>query len=176
MGCHAALSRYEQSRRVPVSPVIDTCGTGGDGSHSINVSTLTAFLVAAAGGYVAKHGNRAISSKCGSSDLMDGLGVKIDCAPGIMFKAVFKIGIGYFHAPLYHPTFLKFQPLRRRLGTRTIFNLLGPLVNPVRLDGQLVGVSRPDQVRLYSECLRRLGLKRALVCHSLDGIDRKSVV
>ena len=109
MGCHAALSRYEQSRRVPVSPVIDTCGTGGDGSHSINVSTLTAFLVAAAGGYVAKHGNRAISSKCGSSDLMDGLGVKIDCAPGIMFKAVFKIGIGYFHAPLYHPTFLNFS-------------------------------------------------------------------
>lgn len=176
MGCHAALRRYENSRRVNASPVIDTCGTGGDGSHSINVSTLTAFWVAAAGGHVAKHGNRAISSKCGSSDLMEALGIKIDCAPEKMFKAVAEIGIGYFHAPFYHPTFLKFQSLRRRLRIRTIFNLLGPLVNPVRLDGQLVGVSRPDQVALYSECLRRLQLKRALVCHSLDGMDEISAI
>lgn len=174
--CADALQSLEKGASAPFPDLIDTCGTGGDGKHSINVSTLAAFVVAGAGGRVAKHGNRAISSRTGSSDLMEALGVRLDAGPAAMRQALKKARIGYFHAPLYHPVFARVQPLRKALGVRTIFNLLGPLVNPCRLAYQLTGVSRAEHLELYAEVIRQRGtIRRALVCHSEDGMDEISL-
>jgi len=153
---------------------MDTCGTGGDARRTINISTLVAFVIAGAGGKIAKHGNRAISSRSGSSDLMESFGVKLDAAPKKMIEAIRCSGLGYFHAPFHHPVFAKMQPLRRALKRRTILNLLGPLVNPMQLDYQLVGVSEKRLVPLYAKVLSKLGRKAALVYHSNDGMDEIS--
>ena len=175
--CVEALRKLEPELKAPCPDLIDTCGTGGDGSHSVNVSTLAAFVIAGAGGHVAKHGNRAISSKSGSSDFLEALGVKIDAPASQMKASLKKNGIGYFHAPLYHPVFARVQPLRKSLGVRTIFNLLGPLVNPFRVAYQLTGVSRPEHLELYAEVFRRRPeLKRALICRSEEGWDEISVL
>ncbi len=173
-GCVRALRRLEPARKTPFRPLLDTCGTGGDSSASINASTLAAFVIAGAGVKVAKHGNRAISSRCGSSDLMEALGVKINAPPRVMMRALKSAGIAYFHAPFYHPVFARVQPIRKALGTRTIFNLLGPLVNPLRVNVQLLGVSKPEHLGLFAGVIRRLKGARVLLCHSDDGMDEIS--
>lgn len=174
--CVEALRKLEKPLTMPFSNLVDTCGTGGDGKHSINVSTLAAFVMAGAGARVAKHGNRAISSRTGSSDLMEALGVRLDAPASLMRASIRSSGIGYFHAPVYHPVFARVQPLRKSLGIRTIFNLLGPLVNPCKVAYQLTGVSRKEHLGLYADVFkRRKGLKAAMVCHSEDGMDEISL-
>lgn len=173
-GCLRALKELEPPARTSLRGLLDTCGTGGDASHLLNVSTLAAFVIAGAGGRVAKHGNRAISSKCGSSDLMEALGVNLEAGAKRMTSAIHKAGIGYFHAPYYHPVFCKVQRLRRSLKVRTLFNFLGPLMNPLRIESQLLGVSRPGDFTTFVEVLRKTG-QTALVCHSLDGLDEISI-
>ena len=174
LGCLQALQALEKPLSPKIPGLTDTCGTGGDGRHTINISTLVALVIAGAGGKIAKHGNRAISSKSGSSDLMESCGVKLDASPKNMIAAIRGSGLGYFHAPFYHPIFAKMQPLRRALKRHTILNLLGPLVNPMRLDHQLVGVSEKRLIPLYAKVLSKLGRKTALVCHSFDGMDEIS--
>ncbi len=174
LGCLEALRKLEPAQRVPVKGLMDTCGTGGDRSRSINVSTLAALVIAGAGGKVAKHGNRAISSSCGSSDLAEALGINIAATKKRMLHALRKTGFGYFHAPLYHPIFSRVQPLRRSLKTKTLFNLLGPLANPFKLEAQMIGVSRRRDVLMFSEILRRIGIQNAFVFHSGDGMDEIS--
>lgn len=174
--CVEALRQLEKPLSMPFNDLVDTCGTGGDGKHSINVSTLAAFVMAGAGARVAKHGNRAISSRTGSSDLMEALGVRLDAPTALMRTAIRDSGIGYFHAPVYHPVFARVQPLRKSLGIRTVFNLLGPLVNPCKVAYQLTGVSRKEHLGLYAEVFkRRKDLKAAMVCHSEDGMDEISL-
>lgn len=173
-GCLKALQKLEPAYRFQASHLMDTCGTGGDGSHSLNVSTLAALIIAGAGGKVAKHGNRGLSSKCGSSDLLESFGVQLEAPANAMIQSIRKNGIGYFHAPFHHPIFSKMQTLRRSLKTRTLFNLLGPLSNPVRPKFQLVGVSRAKDFKLYQQVLKNLGVQ-ALVCHSTDGLDEISI-
>jgi anthranilate phosphoribosyltransferase len=174
LGCLQALQALEKPIGPKIPGLMDTCGTGGDGRQTINISTLVALVIAGAGGKIAKHGNRAISSRSGSSDLMEAFGVKLDAAPRKMFSAIQTSGLGYFHAPFHHPVFGKMQPLRRALKRRTILNLLGPLVNPMRLDHQLVGVSEKRWIPLYAKVLSKMGRKTALVCHSNDGMDEIS--
>lgn len=173
-GCLKALRRCEPQVALRVSNAIDTCGTGGDGSQSMNVSTVAAFVIAGAGGRVAKHGNRGISSKCGSSDLMEALGVKLESDAVKMTKAIETCGLGYFHAPFHHPVFATLQPIRKSLRTKTIFNLIGPLANPVQIKRQLIGVANPKLVRLYAQVLEELKVERAWVFHSDDGLDEIS--
>jgi anthranilate phosphoribosyltransferase len=174
LGCLRALQALEKPIGPRIPGLMDTCGTGGDGRHTINISTLVALVIAGAGGKIAKHGNRAISSKSGSSDLMEAFGVKLDAAPRKMIAAIRRSGLGYFHAPFFHPVFAAVQPLRRTLKRPTILNLLGPLANPMRLDHQLVGVSSKHLIPLYAKVLSKLGRRTALVCHSEDGMDEIS--
>jgi anthranilate phosphoribosyltransferase len=174
LGCVQALQNLEKTSMAKISGVMDTCGTGGDGRQTINISTLVALVIAGAGGKIAKHGNRAISSRSGSSDLMEAFGVKLDASRKKMIYATQHSGLGYFHAPYHHPVFSKMQPLRRSLKRPTILNLLGPLVNPLRLDYQLVGVAQRRLIPLYAKVLAKLGRKNALVCHSEDGMDEIS--
>lgn len=173
-GALKALQELEPKHSTRITGLMDTCGTGGDGSRSINVSTLAAFVIAGAGGSVAKHGNRSITSRCGSSDLMEALGVRLDASPKGMVKSIKENGIGYFHAPLYHPVFLRMQPLRKELKTRTIFNLLGPLANPLPIDYRIMGVSKSEYLDLISGVFKKINIKRALVCQSSDGMDEIS--
>lgn len=168
------VESMETRYQAGVQPVLDVCGTGGDGRHTLNISTLAALVIAGAGGYVAKHGNRAVSSRCGSSDLLEALGVKLDASPDRMLKALKECGIGYFHAPVYHPLFAKVQPLRRSLGVRTLFNSLGPFLNPVRLQAQMIGGSQKQSLPFFAEILRLKGMRRAAVFHSRDGLDEIS--
>ncbi|MFH0986317.1 MAG: anthranilate phosphoribosyltransferase [Candidatus Omnitrophota bacterium] len=174
LGCLEALRALEKPIGPRIPGLMDTCGTGGDGRQTLNISTLVALVIAGAGGKIAKHGNRAISSKSGSSDLMEAFGVKLDASPKKMIAAIQCAGLGYFHAPFFHPVFAQMQPLRKALKRPTILNMLGPLVNPLRLDHQLVGVSEKHRVPLYAKVLSRLGRKTALVCHSEDGMDEIS--
>lgn len=174
LGCVQALQTLEKTAGTKIPGVMDTCGTGGDGRHTINISTLVALVIAGAGGKIAKHGNRAISSRSGSSDLMEALGVKLTASRKKMIRATQRSGLGYFHAPYHHPVFSKMQPLRRSLRRPTVLNLLGPLVNPLRLDYQLVGVAQKRLIPLYAQVLAKLGRKNALVCHSRDGMDEIS--
>jgi anthranilate phosphoribosyltransferase len=174
LGCLGALRALEKPVGPRIPGLMDTCGTGGDGRKTINISTLVALVIAGAGGKIAKHGNRAISSKSGSSDLMEAFGVKLDASPQKMIAAIKRSGLGYFHAPFFHPVFAAVQPLRKALKRPTILNLLGPLVNPMRLDHQLVGVSEKSLIPLYAKVLSKLGRKTALVCHSDDGMDEIS--
>lgn len=174
LGCLEALRALEKPIGPRIPGLMDTCGTGGDGRQTLNISTLVALVIAAAGGKIAKHGNRAISSRSGSSDLMESFGVKLDATPKTMIAAIRRCGLGYFHAPFFHPVFAQMQPLRKALKRPTILNLLGPLVNPMRLDHQLVGVSEKHRVPLYAKVLSKLGRKTALVCHSDDGMDEIS--
>ena len=174
LGCLRALQALEKPIGPRIPGLMDTCGTGGDGRQTINISTLVALVIAGAGGKIAKHGNRAISSRSGSSDLMEAFGVKLDAAPRKMIAAIQRSGLGYFHAPFFHPVFAQIQPLRKLLKRPTILNLLGPLVNTMSLDHQLVGVSEKHRVPLYAKVLSKLGRKTALVCHSHDGMDEIS--
>ena len=173
-GCVTALGRLEPPRPVRLPFLMDVCGTGGDGSRTFNVSTVSAFVIAAAGGYVAKHGNRAVSSRAGSSDLMESLGVRLEAPFERMLRALRECHLGFFHAPLYHPSFSRVQPLRRELAVRTLFNLLGPLLNPIAIHYQAMGVADKAWLLTVAQCLRRIGRRRAAVFHSLDGLDELS--
>jgi len=154
---------------------IDTCGTGGDGAGTINVSTIAAILIAAAGGKVAKHGNRALSSKCGSADVLEALGVVIDAEPEIVARSLQVARIGFAFAPRFHAATRHVGPPRRELGTRTIFNLLGPLTNPARVLHQVVGVYSAQWCSPVASALGALGLRRAAVVHGAGNLDEVAV-
>ncbi len=151
--------------------VIDTCGTGGDGSHSINVSTLAAIVVAGAGGRVCKHGNRSVSSACGSADVLEALGVAIEVEPEVVARCVQEAGIGFCFAPRFHAAMRHVGPTRRELGVPTVFNFLGPLANPGRVRRQVVGVSDPAMAQRMIEVLGHFGAERAMVVYGHDGLD-----
>ncbi len=157
------------------SVVVDTCGTGGDGSNTFNISTTTAFVVAAAGLTVAKHGNRAVSSGCGSADVLEALGVKIDAGPEIVEECLQEIGIGFLFAPRLHGAMKYAIGPRREIGIRTIFNMLGPLTNPAGATSQLIGVYDPKLTEMFAGVLKNLGTKRAFVVHGADGLDEATV-
>lgn len=154
--------------------IVDTCGTGGDKKHTFNISTLTAFVVAGAGYTVAKHGNKSVSSQCGSADILECLGVKIDLAPNLVEKCINEIGIGFMFAPLFHPAMKNVMPVRKELGIRTVFNILGPLCNPAGANVQLLGVYSPELSGLMAEVLNKLGTKNSMVVHG-NGLDEISV-
>ncbi|MDB4960071.1 MAG: anthranilate phosphoribosyltransferase [Myxococcales bacterium] len=154
---------------------IDTCGTGGDGAGTINVSTLAAILIAACGGIVAKHGNRALSSKCGSADVLETLGIAIEAEPEAITRCIEVAGIGFAFAPKFHTATRHAAAARRELGTRTIFNLLGPLTNPANVSHQVVGVYDPRWCEPVAAALGALGLRRAAVVHGQGGLDEIAV-
>jgi len=155
--------------------VVDTCGTGGDGGGTFNISTTTAFVVAGSGVTVAKHGNRSVSSRCGSADLVEALGVNITVDPSVVEEAVAEIGIGFLFAPLYHGAMKHAAAARKEVGVRSIFNMLGPLTNPAAANCQLLGVYAPQLTEMFAEALRLLGTRHALVVHGHDGLDEISV-
>ncbi|MDD5711672.1 MAG: anthranilate phosphoribosyltransferase [Smithellaceae bacterium] len=157
------------------SVIVDTCGTGGDRSHTFNISTTTAFVAAAAGITVAKHGNRAVSSGCGSADVLEALGVNIDAGPEVVEECIQQIGIGFLFAPKLHGAMKHAIGPRREIGIRTIFNMLGPLTNPAGATCQLIGVYDPRLTEMFAGVLNRLGTKRAFVVHGLDGLDEATV-
>jgi len=155
--------------------LVDTCGTGGDASGTFNISTATALVVAGAGVRVAKHGNRSVTSKCGSADVMEALGVDINLRPTQIATCLDKVGIAFLFAPAMHSAMRYVQPARRELRLRTVFNLLGPLTNPARASAQVVGVYSSDLVEKLAEALSMLGLHRALVVHGHDGLDEVTI-
>jgi len=157
------------------SVVVDTCGTGGDGSNTFNISTTAAFVVAAAGLIVAKHGNRAVSSGCGSADVLEALGVNIDAGPEIVEECLHEIGIGFLFAPKLHGAMKYAIGPRREIGIRTIFNMLGPLTNPAGATSQLIGVYDPRLTEMFAGVLRNLGARRAFIVHGADGLDEATV-
>ncbi|RJQ84257.1 MAG: anthranilate phosphoribosyltransferase [Desulfobacteraceae bacterium] len=173
----AARAMRRNARRIQAmgSPVVDTCGTGGDGAQTFNISTTTAFVVAGCGVTVAKHGNRSVSSKCGSADVLEALGVKLDTDPEIVEEAVHSIGIGFLFAPLYHSAMKYAAKPRRELGVRSIFNMLGPLTNPASANCQLLGVFAPQLTEMFAQALKLLGGQSAMVVHGHDGLDEISV-
>lgn len=173
----AARVMRRKAVRIQVSApiVVDTCGTGGDASQTFNISTTTAFVVAGCGITVAKHGNRSISSKCGSADLLETMGVKIDINPEIVEEAIQEIGIGFLFAPLYHGAMRHAAKARKEVGIRSIFNMLGPLTNPAGVNCQLLGVYAPELTEMFANALHLLGTKRAFVVHGHDGLDEISV-
>ena len=157
------------------SVIVDTCGTGGDDSHTFNISTTAAFVAAAAGLTVAKHGNRAVSSGCGSADVLEALGVNIDAAPEVVEECVQQIGIGFLFAPRLHGAMKYAIGPRREIGIRTIFNMLGPLTNPAGATCQLIGVYDPKLTEMFAGVLKNLGTRRAFVVHGSDGLDEATV-
>jgi anthranilate phosphoribosyltransferase len=152
-------------------PVVDTCGTGGDMMNTFNISTTAAFIVAGAGVHVAKHGNRAISSKCGSADLLAQLGVNIDATPDVVEECIRDVGLGFLFAAKLHPAMKHAMGPRKELGVRTIFNMLGPLTNPAGAKGQIIGVFSPELTEPFANVLRLLGSNRVFVVHGHDGMD-----
>ena len=174
-GAARAMRRKALRIQVSASDVVDTCGTGGDKTQTFNISTTTAFIVAGCGVTVAKHGNRSVSSKCGSADLLEALGVKLDVNPEIVEEAIGEIGIGFLYAPLYHGAMRYAAKARKEVGIRSIFNMLGPLTNPAGANCQLLGVYAPELTEMFAQALRLLGTKRAFVVHGHDGLDEISV-
>ena len=173
----AGFAAGMRAAAVPVSVApgaIDTCGTGGDRSHSFNISTVSAIVAAAAGARVAKHGNRAASSACGSADVLEALGVKIELGPEAVATCVDEVGVGFMFAPRFHPAMRHAGPVRREIGIRTVFNVLGPLANPAGVRRQLLGVPTAALGERMVAVLRELGAERALVVHSEDGLDEIS--
>lgn len=155
--------------------VVDTCGTGGDAAGTFNISTTCAFVVAGCGVTVAKHGNRSVSSQCGSADLLEALGVAIDADPEITEEALDEIGIGFLFAPRYHGAMRHAMRARQEVGLRSIFNMLGPLTNPAGANCQLLGVFAPQLTEMFAEALRLLGTRHAFVVHGQEGLDEISV-
>ncbi len=155
--------------------LVDIVGTGGDGAHTFNISTASMFVVAAAGAKVAKHGNRSVSSKSGSADVIEALGARIDLQPDEVARCIDEAGIGFMYAPVHHPAMAAVAPVRREMGVRTIFNILGPLTNPAGAPNILMGVFHPDLVGIQVRVLRELGAQRALVVWGRDGMDEISL-
>jgi len=161
--------------RIHYPYAVDTCGTGGDGSNTFNVSTVTAFVAAAAGVTVVKHGNGSVSSKCGSADVLKALDVNIDLQPDQVQKCVKRLNIGFMFAPNFHRAMKHAMGPRRELGVRTIFNLLGPLTNPARVKGQVLGVFDEGLTEIMAGVLNKLGVERAMVVHGLDCLDEITI-
>ncbi|HEX74443.1 MAG TPA: anthranilate phosphoribosyltransferase [Dehalococcoidia bacterium] len=174
----AGLASVMRTRAIPVvvtPPVLDTCGTGGDNSATFNISTAVAFVAAGAGLKVAKHGNRAMSSHCGSADVLEALGVKIDLGAEAVAECVERVGIGFMFAPVFHPAMKYATAPRREIGIRTVFNILGPLTNPARAESQVIGVPSQELGSKIASVLHRLGTKHSLVVHGIDGMDEISI-
>jgi anthranilate phosphoribosyltransferase len=174
----AAFVMREFSTKVPVTRrdhLVDTCGTGGDAAHTFNISTASAFVASAAGARVAKHGGRSVSSTCGSADVLEALGVNLNLTPAQVGHSIDQIGIGFMFAPNFHGAMKHAAPVRRELGVRTIFNVLGPLTNPAGADNQVMGVFHTDLVGIQARVLQRLGSRHVLVVHGSDGMDEITI-
>lgn len=173
----AAKAMRKKAFRIQTSAmdVLDAVGTGGDSTNTFNISTTTAFVAAGCGVTVAKHGNRAVSSKCGSADVLETLGVKLDTPPEVVEEAIQEIGIGFLFAPLYHSAMRFAARARKEIGLRSIFNMLGPLTNPAGANCLLLGVYAPELTEMFAEAAKLLGAKRAFAVHGHDGLDEISV-
>ena len=174
----AGLAQVMRDKALQVrvgQPVIDTCGTGGDASHTFNISTAAALVVAGAGLAVAKHGNRAVTSQCGSADVLEALGVKIDLGAEGVERCISEVGIGFMFAPVFHPAMKYAAAPRREIGIRSVFNILGPLTNPAGAVYQVLGVGEASLAMKLAEALKFLGSKHALVVHGEDGVDEVSL-
>jgi len=174
-GLARSLRSHAVAVKVDIDNLVDTCGTGGGVIKTSNISTAAAIVAAGAGVYVAKHGNRGITSKCGSADVLEELGVKIDASAEIVAKCIGQAHIGFMFAPMFHPAMKYVQPIRRSLGFRTVFNILGPLANPANAQRQVLGVADEALMQLVAEALRLLGTQYAMVVHG-DGMDEISTV
>lgn len=174
-GLATSLREHAVSVKVNVSPLVDTCGTGGAALKTFNISTAAAFVAAGAGVYVAKHGNRGITSKCGSADVLTALGVNVAPGPECVAECIEQARIGFMFAPKYHPAMKHVQHIRQSLDFRTAFNILGPLANPAHADAQVLGVAEEPLMQRMIETLKMLGLKRAMVVHS-NGLDEMSTM
>src|SRR5437588_4218807 len=175
-GCAEAMRAHVLSVKPCREDLVDTAGTGGDGARTINISTAAALVAAAAGAAVAKHGNRAVSSACGSADVLEALGFSLEQGPERISQSIDELGFGFLFAPSHHPAMRHAAPVRTELATRTVFNILGPLTNPAGARAQVVGVYSPALVRTIAEVLARLGARRAFVVHGAGGIDELSPV
>ncbi len=174
-GCAAAMRLRAAMVRSDSPHLIDTCGTGGDGANTFNISTAAGFVAAAGGAVVAKHGNRAVSSKCGSADVMEALGVRFGLAQADLERCLDEVGIAFLFAPHHHAAMKHAAGPRREVGVRSVFNILGPLSNPAGARRQLIGIYAPEMPPFMAEVLRELGSVRALVVHSRDGLDELSI-
>jgi anthranilate phosphoribosyltransferase len=173
-GCAEAMREHVLVVEPSRPDLVDTAGTGGDGAHTLNISTAAALVAAAAGAGVAKHGNRAVSSASGSADVLEALGFELELPPARIARSIDELGFGFMFAPTHHPAMRHAAPVRRELATRTVFNVLGPLTNPAGARAQVVGVYAPELVRTLSDVLARLGARRAFVVHGAAGIDELS--
>ncbi len=176
----AAFASTFRRHSLKIHPVVsgrlvDTCGTGGDGAGTFNVSTVSAIVAAGAGVHVAKHGNRSVTGKSGSADLLEGLGFNLVMEPSKVKESIEQVGIGFMFAPVFHPAMRQVIPVRRELGIRTIFNLMGPLMNPAGADYQLLGVYSSSLTSKVASALQKLGTKEAMVVHAVEGMDEISV-
>src|SRR5438552_6409664 len=175
-GCAEAMRAHVLPVRPRRDDLVDTAGTGGDGAHTINISTAAALVAAAAGAAVAKHGNRAVSSACGSADVLEALGFALEQEPVRIEQSIDELGFGFLFAPSHHPAMRHAAPVRQELATRTVFNVLGPLTNPAGARAQVIGVYSPQLVRTIADVLVRLGARRGFVVHGGGGIDELSPV
>jgi anthranilate phosphoribosyltransferase len=174
----AAFVMREFASKVPVAKrdhLVDTCGTGGDAAHTFNISTASALVTAAAGARVAKHGGRSVSSTCGSADVLEALGVNLNLTPEQVGHSIDQIGIGFMFAPNFHGAMKYAAPVRKELGVRTMFNVLGPLTNPAGAENQVLGVFHPDLVGIQARVLQRLGSRHVLVVNGSDGLDEITI-
>ena len=174
----AAQVMRELSTKVEIADkehLVDTCGTGGDGAHTFNISTAAMFVAAAGGAQVAKHGGRSVSSQSGSADVLEALGVNISLAPDQVARSISEVGVGFMFAPNHHSAMKYAAPVRRELGIRTIFNILGPLTNPANAPQQVMGVFHPDLVGIQVRVLQRVGSKRAITVYGREGLDEISI-
>ncbi len=172
------LAKTMRAKAIPVSTdglVVDTCGTGGDGSHTFNISTAAAFVAAGAGLKVAKHGNRAISSQCGSADVLEALGIRIDLNAEQVQRCLKEVGMGFMFAPIFHPAMKHAAAPRREIGIRTVFNILGPLTNPAGAKAQVLGVGNESLIGKLALVLQGLGCQHALLVHGEDGLDEITI-
>jgi anthranilate phosphoribosyltransferase len=173
-GCAEAMRDHVIAVTPRRDDLVDTAGTGGDGAHTLNISTAAALVAAAAGAGVAKHGNRAVSSACGSADVLEALGFRLELPPERIARSIDELGFGFMFAPAHHPAMRHAAPVRRELATRTVFNVLGPLTNPAGARAQVIGVFAPDLVPTLAEVAAQLGARRAFVVHGFGGIDELS--
>jgi len=173
-GCAEAMREHVVAVRPERDDLVDTAGTGGDGAQTLNISTAAALVAAAAGAGVAKHGNRAVSSACGSADVLEALGFRLELPPERIARSIDELGFGFMFAPAHHPAMRHAAPVRRELATRTVFNVLGPLTNPAGARAQVIGVFSAGLVRTLADVVAQLGARRAFVVHGFGGIDELS--